>query len=78
VRWPDALWVFPRRSLTPIRLLTIHSAEAYFFRYINNDEPTERTYSARFVITKKFRTKGVVAATTVRHTIFAARRPIAE
>ena len=48
-----------------IGLTKVFSSEAYFYRYIINDDPTIRTYSARFVITKKFKTQGVMAATTV-------------
>lgn len=41
------------------------SAEVYFYRYINNNDTKVRTYSSRFVLTKKFKTQGVEVATTV-------------
>lgn len=40
------------------------SSDIYFYRFINNDEPQVRTYSARFAIAKKIKTSGVMAATT--------------
>ena len=40
------------------------SSDIYFYRFINNDEPQVRTYSARFAIAKKVKISGAMAATT--------------
>ena len=53
-----------RKADGSVRVLRGRSSDIYFYRFINNDEPQVRTYSARFAIAKKIKTNGAMAATT--------------